>query len=224
MTSIKVELPTGSRLGLEFAGSPPVLKSIGPNSPLLAKGDVPLHWYAQTLIVKDVEYSYIADTASLEELLGNFSDSPRTLVLYKTPLIGPSQVTVTLPVGKETGIELHGFPPVVVHVDERSAFHKTVPEGYVVDRLILPEDDKELSLASGGFTAANVNRALVESAHEEGRILVLKKVTPKGDTVSSSRPFDFGAFTNQSKWTVKRMFGMENKVSSVKKGEAKTLA
>ena len=221
MTSVKVELPVGSSLSLEFAGAPPVLKSIHANSPLK---DVPLHWYAQTVTVADVEYSYISDTQSLNELLNQFRDSPRTLTLHKTPLAGPPQVTITLPVGKELHMELNGFPPVVVSVNDKSCLSGKVPEGYVVDRLMFPPD-KELSLATGGFTAANVNRALLESSHQEGRVMVLKKVIAKGDTVSSSRPFDFkNSFTNQSKWTVKRMFGIETKASVVKKGGAKNIS
>lgn len=217
---VKVELPTGSLLGLEFAGSPPVLKSIQDTSPIA----VPLNWYAQTVSVRNVEYSYIADTAFLNKVLDELRDEYRTLTLYKTPMVGPPQVTLTLPPSKDIGIDLEGFPPVVINVNESSEFYSRVPEGFVVDRLIFPKDEKELSLASGGFTATNVNRAIVESSNQQGRLLVLKKVVPKGDTVSSSRPFDLGAFTNQSKWTIKRLFGKEDKASAVKKGQAQNLA
>lgn len=227
MTSFKVDLPMGSSSllhGMTFAGSPPVLKAIDPSSSLArSTDDILLHWYAQTLSVDNIEYSYIADTHTLEELLQQFCHVPGTqLTLYKTPMIGPPQVTLTLPAGKDIDIDVDGFPPVVSHVAKSSMWHAKVPKGFVVDRLILHSG--ELSLASGGFTASNVNRAIAESSSEQGRIMVLKKVTPKGDVTSSSRPFDWGAFVNDSKWSLKRVvFGVEEKASTVKKGAGKSL-
>lgn len=227
MTSVQIDLPEGSSLaGMTLAGSPPVLTAMDPDAASLTTtsgSTVPLYWYAQTLSVPKIEYSYIEDAHTLQELLKKFSDAPRTLTLFKTPLIGPPQITLSLPKGKDIGLDLDGFPPVVTHVETSSIWSGgIVPEGFVVDRVIL-NNDQELSLESGGFTANNVNRALAESSNEEGRIMILKKVKPKGDVTSSSRPIDWSSFTNESKWTIKRMFGLETKPCAVRKSAVKSL-
>jgi hypothetical protein len=209
--------------GMTLVGAPPVLTAIDADSQL-STHPIPLNWYAQSLSVENIEYSYIADSHTLQELLHQFHGTPRrVLTIYKTPQIGPPQITLTLPAAKDVGLDLDGFPPVVSHVNKSSMWHNKVPEGYVVDRLVLLSDGKELSLSSGGFTASNVNRALMETSEQEGRVLVLKKVTPKGDTTSSSGPFDLSSFRNRSHWSIKRMFGMEDKASVVKKGVTKSV-
>mmetsp|Transcript_829 Transcript_829/g.1540 ORF Transcript_829/g.1540 Transcript_829/m.1540 type:complete len:224 (-) Transcript_829:155-826(-) len=207
--------------GMTLVGTPPVLIAIDADS-LLSTHAIPLNWYAQSLSVENIEYSYIADSHTLQELLHQFHGAPRTLRIYKTPQIGPPQITLTLPAAKDVGLDFDGFPPVVSHVNKSSMWHTKVPEGFVVDRLVL-SDGKELSLSSGGFTASNVNRALMETSEQEGRVLVLKKVTPKGDMTSSSGPFDLSSFRNRSHWSIKRMFGMEEKASVVKKGVTKSV-
>jgi hypothetical protein len=209
MTSLNVGLPVGSSLGLQFASSsPPVVQAIDEDSPL-AKAGIQPGMFVQTLIVEDAEYSYITDVQSLEEALAFYSHVPRTLVFRDVPLQGPPTVTITLPVGTQLGIKLKGFPPTVVEVDKSSTLYGKLPVGYVVERLII--EKKELSLASGGFSDVNVRRALEESSHIEGRILVANNVTPLGDTKSSNRPFDLGAFRNHSPWSLNRMFGKDNK-------------
>ena len=205
MTSLNVGLPAGSSLGLHFAGNPPVVQAIDPDSPL-AKAGIQPGMFVQTLLVSDAEYSCITDTPSLEEALHYYQDIPRTLVFTDVALEGPPSVKVTLPVGK-LGIKLKGFPPTVVAVDETSALYGKLPVGYVMDRLIV--DGKEFSLATGGFTDVNVKRTINESSPIEGRIMVVKNVTLLGDTKSSSRPFDLGSFVNHTPWSFGRMFGKE---------------
>jgi hypothetical protein len=212
MTSLNVGLPVGSSLGLHIAGNPPVVQAIDPDSPL-AKAGIQPGMYVQTLLVSDAEYSYITDAPSLEEALHYYHDIPRTLVFTDVALEGPPSIKVTLPVGK-LGIQLKGFPPSVVAVDKMSALYGKLPVGYVVDRLII--DGKELSLATGGFSDVNVKRALNESSHIEGRIMVVNNVTPLGDTRSSNRPFDLGAFVNHTPWSLGRMFGKEKSPSPKK--------
>lgn len=222
---ITINLPVGGKPlgGMTLAGAPPVLTALDPDSPLATTCSIPLHWHVQTLSVENIKYSHIADSHTLQELLHQFQNVPRTLTLYKTPQIGPFQITLTLPAGKDVGLDLDGFPPVVSHVNKSSMWCNKVPEGLVVDRLVLSNDDKELSLSSGGFTARNVNRALMQTFDQEGRVLVLKKVTPKGDVTSSSMPFDLSSFTNRSQWSIKRMFGKEEKAFAVKKGVVKSV-
>jgi hypothetical protein len=209
MTSLNVGLPVGSSIGLHFASSsPPVVEAIDEDSPL-AKAGIQPGMFVQTLIVEDAEYSNISDVLSLEEALDFYNRVPRTLVFRDAPLQeGPPTVKIILPVGR-LGIQLRGFPPTVVEVDKSSTLYGKLPVGYVVERLII--EKKELSLLSGGFSDVNVRRALEESSHIEGRILVANNVAPLGDTKSSSRPFDLGAFCNQSPWSLKRMFGNDKK-------------
>jgi hypothetical protein len=213
MTSFNVGLPVGSSLGLHFASSPPVVQAIDADSPL-AKAGIQPGMYVQTLLVEGAEYSYISDAQSLEEALHFYHDIPRTLVFRDFALEGPPSVKITLPVGT-LGMELKGFPPTVVAVDKSSCLYGKLPVGFVIERLIV--EKKEQSLATGGFSDVNVKRALQESSHIEGRILVAKNITPLGDTKSSNRPFDLGAFCNHSPWNLNRMFGKEKKQTPLPK-------
>jgi hypothetical protein len=194
-TTETIVLPKGP-IGVVFDGKPPIVQEILSDSPLFGT-KLAVGQYVQTLIVPGVvEISFITDTQHLLYYLDYYQQAEsRTLILRRHILSGPLQFKLTLPATSDNlGLTMAGFPPIITHIAADSPFFGLVQSGMVVDRLYIPgwQPKSELSLATGGFTDANVIKALKDSSHIEGRILVLKILDKPilGDTKSSSAGFD----------------------------------
>lgn len=216
-TVVEVSLPPGADLGLVLSGSPATVQTIDTGSPLFKNQQIHTGMYAQSLRIpsKSTEVCFIPGADLLLRYLQLFSDETRVVVLRSTMVRGPHTWSVPLPPGHTQGLgmELRGFPPVVSSVHPSSPLHPYVPRGWMVDRLVVP-DQYDLSLQSGGFTDARVTKIIDDTAYAKGRILTVKNEAPPDRSrqeMESRHAFDLRPFSNSTRWTVPRMMGWDKK-------------
>lgn len=185
-TVVVIDLPLHESCGFMVDGNPPritqVVSDVG--------GDDPKHhqhlvgYYVASLQLPGLTISNIADSNRLRQLIQSNVHLARRLTLTShPPTTAATNAAVgclyqhDLPVGStaELGLALHGFPPYIQSVSDRSPLAGKVHPGQTVDAVLVPgQQATHLTLQSGGFTAHRITSLLDESQKLTGRQLVVK--------------------------------------------------
>lgn len=165
---VEVILPAG-KIGARFVGSPPELRAISPESPIV--DEVMVGMVADTLTLEDGEVMYEMSSDELQEALmaNKYSEervirfiNPETMELTPNPeddIEGegepifemPDETDVYLPSGK-IGLMLQGAPPKITSISPRSPIINEVVEGMVVDTLTLEDGQVMYEMDTETFT------------------------------------------------------------------------
>lgn len=225
-----VPLPIGltlSELGIEIgrSSSPPTITNVfvEKDSPLV--GLVHIGQYCHGIRLPQVEIVNLTDAAQLMDLIQANQHNPRELLLsdtafYIDPCLQQQQqggggysgalYKHTLPTttrNTDLGIQFGGFPPVIESVSPHSPCAGRLHSHQTVECLMVSPNQEIFSLTSGAFTSAKLVEKLNNSAHVEGRLLVVKDGVVRSQKGEATW-FDWGgSFTNQSSWGIRRMFG-----------------
>ena len=195
-----IAVPVGCKdLGFQVSGSPPRISHVNFDSPL--RDQLMGGHYVHGLLLPGLEIVNLMDSNHLMQLLHANVPNPRhLLVSHNQFFVDPSMGKTArgalykhqlLP-QKDLGFTMDGFPPVIHAVLPHSALYGRLLPQQTVEALVVPQRPV-MNLAAGGFTAAKVQQRLLETAHMEGRQLVVSDIRPayhKGRQKGSSAPMD----------------------------------
>jgi hypothetical protein len=196
---IVVTLPLGCQnLGVEFAGTPPVIANVHPKSPLVDQMQVGL--YVHGICLPGVEIINIIDPQQLLNLIQSNIANLRQLLLssslfYVDESLGPPSSSYrgplykhTLPAMPNLGFSLIGFPPIVMTVSPGSPMSGRLIPGQTAHALLVPGEQR-LDLAAGAFTSATLQEKLNRTSSVVGRQLVVHDDAPAPREKGSSKAF-----------------------------------
>ena len=223
-----VPLPIGlkfSELGIEIGGSPPTItNAVQEDSPIY--GLIHMGQYCHGIGLHQVEIVHLSNAAHLIDLIQANHQNPRDLLVSDTPFFIDPYLQGVVPSGysngalykhmlpttttEDLGVQFQGFPPAIQGVSPHSPCAGRLHPHQTVECLIIPGREV-FSLKSGAFTSAKLVDRLNNSSQIPGRILVVKDGVGHSQKGKSSN-FDLGGtFTNQTGWSLGRMFGAGKK-------------
>jgi len=190
--STRINLPEGPVKGLRVTGYPVRVASFDTHMEAIGL-------FVESLQVPGLSISNFRSVHHFVQALAQYEKLQRTIVL--SCVISESDSTlygVNLPAAQNLGIILKGFPPVVVDIQHNSIVRGRFQLGQVVERVIIPSRNVDISLATGGFTDQNVITKLNEHCQAPDRQLVVKNEKPPPAQKGSNAPIDWGSFQNRS--------------------------
>jgi hypothetical protein len=179
--SVKMPLPPG-KLGIVFAGTPPVVKNVNDDSPL--KGKVKAGYIFQSMILSDGTVFEGLSALDLIAVLNDYAEEEGRKLVMKMGV--PDFVELSCPEG-DLGITLNdvGGKAVITKIASTSPLKREIRVGIALDKLKL-EDGMVIS----GHTAKEFSVFLADDNKSSGRVVELKNPALAGSPKSITLPVE----------------------------------